>query len=507
MWNRRNLLRAGGATVAGGAAVAVLPGISHGSTSRRRRDRWETLRGRLTGRLVLPSDEGYDLSRQSHYAMYDTVRPQAVAQCETTADVQECVRFATEQGIPLRVRSGGHNFAGWSIGEGLVVDLFRMKNVSVTPGGSTVHVGPGSTSIETISALEPHGLQLPTGTCPTVAPGGFLTGGGIGHQTRKFGLGSDRLVSARVVLADGRAVLASEREHPDLFWALAGGGGGNYGIVTDFELRPVDAPSMVFYQSMWSVDRAPEVLAAWQRWIADAPDDLGSMIALVRPPGGAAPLVAVSGGYLGAPDAADAVLAGLADQAGFPPLFSSAEPLAYGAAMRRVFQCDVLTTMQCQREGTNPDAQLPRGGFQQDAFRLFRRPLTVAEAESVVSAWAAGADDGQSRVVQGMALGGRFGRTAARDTAFWHRDAGYVLGFVSQHYAPTAPERETAAEWVRAGGAVIDPLSSGGYVNFPSTELRNWQTKYYGGNYPRLRSVKRSYDFSNVFRHPRSVGS
>lgn len=283
MWNRRNLLRAGGATVAGGAAVAVLPGISHGSTGRRRRDRWETLRGRLTGRLVLPSDEGYDLSRQSHYAMYDTVRPQAVAQCETTADVQECVRFATEQGIPLRVRSGGHNFAGWSIGEGLVVDLFRMKNVSVTAGGSTVHVGPGSTSIETISALEPHGLQLPTGTCPTVAPGGFLTGGGIGHQTRKFGLGSDRLVSARVVLADGRAVLASEREHPDLFWALAGGGGGNYGIVTDFELRPVDAPSMVFYQSMWSVDRAPEVLAAWQRWIADAPDDLGSMIALVRP--------------------------------------------------------------------------------------------------------------------------------------------------------------------------------------------------------------------------------
>jgi FAD/FMN-containing dehydrogenase len=237
------------------------------------------LRDRLEGELVLPSDPGYGLATQLQNTEYDSVTPAAVAYCHSAKDVLACVRHARDTGVRVHVRSGGHSFNGWSTGEGLVIDLSRMNRAAV--GAGTVRIGAGIQSLDALDRLKPLGRQIITGTFPTVGQGGFLTGGGLGWQTRRFGVASDRIVSARVVLADGRLVRASAEEHPDLYWALRGGGGGTFGIVTDFELLPVDAPRLTSFETLWSDEDAADVLAAWQDWAAKAGDDLGTSLVVL----------------------------------------------------------------------------------------------------------------------------------------------------------------------------------------------------------------------------------
>lgn len=228
MLNRRNLLRVGGSA----ALAAVASGEGLLSPAFGADTDWTRLAGRLQGDLVLPGDANYPYAKQLQFATFDWVNPQAIAYCETIADVQACVRVARRNGVDVRVRSGGHNFEGWSTGPGLVIDVSRLNHVSV--GASTVHMGPGAASIDALAALAPYNKQIIAGTCPTVCPGGFLSGGGIGNQTRRFGLGADRLVSAKVVLADGSVVHCSPTRDSSLFWALRGSGGGSFGIVVDF---------------------------------------------------------------------------------------------------------------------------------------------------------------------------------------------------------------------------------------------------------------------------------
>ena len=263
MTSRRNVLRAAGGLAAAAAAGAVTAAPFASAVPRTPGgDPWDRLGAALTGRLVRPSDTRYRDAKAVYLGEFSAVDPRGIAYCRTPADVRTCLRFARDHGVEVHTRSGGHNLAGWSTGEGLVIDVSAFRHARAT--GRTVHVGPGATSIDALAALEPQDRRIVTGTCPTVRPGGFVSGGGVGHQTRKFGTASDRLVSARVVLADGRPVRASQTEHPDLYWALRGGGGGNFGIVLDFELLPVDQPCGVFFETAWPWDRAAEVVEAWQ---------------------------------------------------------------------------------------------------------------------------------------------------------------------------------------------------------------------------------------------------
>lgn len=334
---------------------------------------YETLRAGLEGDLLLPTDSGYDLARQMQIAQYDAVTPQAIAYCETARDVSRVIRFARSEGIAVRTRSGGHNYSGWSTGEGLVIDVSRIRHAAVD--GAGVRIGPGAESILAISALEPYDRQIVTGTCPTVCPGGFFQGGGIGYQTRKFGTGSDRVAAATVVLADGRVVRASPTSHADLLWGLRGGGGGNLGVVVDYEVRPVVQPEMVYYEQWWDYDHAADLFSAWQHWMENGSDDLAGQFVVLLPDAapGAKPLVLTTGAYLGPQQELDAALAQFAALAGTAPLSGTSAGLTYADAMKRAYHCDQFTINQCQRLGTNPDAALPRTGFQRESYRLFNR--------------------------------------------------------------------------------------------------------------------------------------
>ncbi|WP_175411726.1 FAD-binding oxidoreductase [Streptomyces sp. TRM64462] len=505
MLNRRNFIRAGGAAAAAGAFAGYGTAVSFGAA----KSAYDSLRGSLQGDLLLPTDSGYDLAKQMQIAQYDAVSPEAIAYCETPQDVSRVIRFAGAEGLSVRTRSGGHNYSGWSTGDGIVVDVSRIRHA--TPNGTTVRLGPGAQSILAIDALQPYGKQIATGTCPTVCPGGFFLGGGIGYQTRKFGTGSDRVAAATVVLADGSVVRASSSSDAALYWGLRGGGGGNFGVVVDYEVRPVDAPRMVYYEQWWDYDRAADVFGAWQRWMENGSDSLAGQFVLLMPDAapGTKPMVLVTGGYLGPQAELDAALAQFASLAGAQPQSSVTADLSYADAMKRVYHCDQFTINQCQRAGTNPDAQLGRTGHQRESYRFFNRVMTPSEIGAVLDAFEADRAAGHTRILHTMALGGALGRTSRYASAFWHRDAQYVMGFVDQMATstPSAQDVTHADTWTGNGGRVIDPFSSGAYVNFTSSELPNWQTKYYGGNYRMLTAIKNAYDPTDFFRHPRSIGS
>ncbi|GAA4608356.1 FAD/FMN-containing dehydrogenase [Actinoplanes octamycinicus] len=464
---------------------------------------WGALTARLTGDLIRPGDERYPQARELQQVEFDAIAPLAVAYCATVADVQAAVRFAAEQDLPVRLRSGGHSHNGWSTGEALVIDVSRLDHIRLT--GATVHLGPGLRSVDALDRLGPLGRQIVTGTFPTVAAGGFLAGGGLGWQTRRFGVGSDRLVSADVVLADGRLVHCSEEVEPDLFWALRGGGGGTFGVVVDYEVRAIAAPYLVRYDTTWPIERAAEVVAAWQDWCVAAPDTLGSSLVVLPSFGPGKPAsVRVWGVSLGGADRLAAELAHLAEGAGSAPAESRVTgPEPYAEAMHRSL-CGDLSPAECHRAGSSPVARGHRHPMTLRTYRLTDRAMTAAEASAAVEAWDPSLD--QERYLLFIAVGGRANDVDPAATAYPHRSARFLAGFQYALRAPSPEAMPAAWAWTDRTAATLAPVACGSYVNFPSTRPEpDWPSRFFGANLARLRAVKRAVDPGDFFRHEQSV--
>nr|WP_202797343.1 FAD-binding oxidoreductase [Chthoniobacter flavus] len=256
----------------------------------------ETLHQCLSGDVLLPGDLAYDEARAVWNRMVDR-RPAAIVRCRTEADVVQAVNYARENRLKVSIRGGGHNIAGFAVCEdGLMIDLSPMKSVRVDAGGRRASVQPGCTLADVDRATQVHGLATPTGINSTTGIAGLALGGGLGWLSRKYGLTSDNLISARIVTADGRTLHAGAGSHSDLFWALRGGG-GNFGVVTEFEfaLHPV-GPEVLAGLIVYSRAEAGAVLRKYREFIATAPEDLSAWVVLRKapplpflPPGGARP--------------------------------------------------------------------------------------------------------------------------------------------------------------------------------------------------------------------------
>ncbi|MEU7023874.1 FAD-binding protein [Streptomyces sp. NPDC046203] len=466
---------------------------------------------RLHGELVLPSDPGYPLAVQLQNTEYDTATPCAVAYCATPEDVAACVRFARDDGVRAHIRAGGHSFNGWSTGEGFVIDLSRINGVAL--GGladaPTVRLGGGVQSLDALDALKPLGRQIVTGTFPTVGAGGFLTGGGIGWQTRRFGLGGDRVVAARVVLADGRTVRCSADEEPELFWALRGGGGGTFGVVTEFEVRPIEAPVLTGFETLWAYEDAVAVLVAWQEWCVRGPDELGSSLVVL--PGmfgpGGRPVVKVWGVDLRPAEELRRSLDELAERAGTKPVgLEVGVPGAYADVMHQAL-CGSDTVAQCHRTGTGPQARGHRHPYTRQSYRLTGRPVDRTEAAALLAAWEA--EPFPERYLLCIAVGGAASRVGRTETAYAHRDARFLMGYQIACRDPRPSDGAAAAmtAWADRCATALEPLACGSYINFPSSRVSDgWEADYFGENHARLTRVKREYDPDGFFRHAQSVG-
>ncbi|MEU0794616.1 FAD-binding oxidoreductase [Amycolatopsis sp. NPDC005961] len=482
--DRRAFLRVAGVSAAGAVAAACGPGTpsdpaaSTGApppeTSGPPTTRlptgppnWDDLRGKLAGGVVRPGGDGYDTAKRAFNPLFDGNNPVAIASASSAEDVQACVQAAAGR-VTLAARSGGHSYAGYSVPQsGLVIDLSRMNKVDIQ--GTQAVIGAGAKLKDVYAGLARAGRALPAGSCPTVGIAGLTLGGGIGVLSRKYGLTCDHLSSAQVVTADGKVVTASASSEPDLFWALRGGGGGNFGIVTQFTFETDPAPNLTVFSLRFPSGSAAGVLGAWQQWIAAMPPELWANIVFS---GGSPVQCRVGGCYVGPPSGLNTLLNNLTTNAGARPTQRTVKSLDYLGAMNYF------------------SGSSARQSFVASS-RIITNPVDPAKVVALADGRA-----GMDLLIDG--LGGKVGEPAKDATAFWHRDA---LASV-QIYAPATVK--TQAKVAQSVGEVVAGLAAagagGGYVNYIDPALPDWKAAYYGDNAKRLQDVARKYDPQNVFR-------
>jgi FAD/FMN-containing dehydrogenase len=453
---------------------------------------WGALRATIVGDVILSGSSAYDSARKPAIARFHDVRPQAVVLCETPGDVSEAISFARRSGLGTAARSGGHCFAGRSSTTGIVIDVSPMRSVSVSGGVATV--GAGARLGDVYDALEEHGLTIPAGCGPEVGISGLALGGGLGILGRRYGLTSDHLLAAQTVLANGTIVECDERSEPDLFWALRGAGGCNFGVLTSLDFGTVPAPAATAFHLTWPDVRAADVTEAWQDWSPAGPDELSASLLLTAPHHPEEPpLVNVFGAMLGTASDTEELLDGLVARAATDP--ASLEHASYRETKRYLAE-------------HGPGDERPRG-HPYSKSEFFRRPLPREAIESLVENFTEGRVRGQARELDFTPWGGAYNRVVADATAFAHRDELFLLKHaVTVEPDASTTEREAARRWLGRSWATVRPWGSGGvYPNFPDPDLEDWARAYHGANLERLVRVKERCDPDGFFGFHQSLPS
>ena len=470
---------------------------------------WTALGRGLAGSLVRPGDSDYATARLLFDPRFDALQPAGIAFCENPADVAECLAFVRRFAVTVTPRSGGHSYAGYSSGQGLVIDVTRMNTVTQV-GSGTARIGAGTRLVDLYAGLDAHGVTVPGGSCPTVGVAGLTLGGGIGVVTRAYGTMSDNLRSVQMVTPDGTVRECDANQNSDLFWACRGGGGGNFGVATAFTFTTHPTRQMVLFFLNWPWSQASKVIAAWQAWAPSAPDELWSNLhALSSAPGaGDTPTIQVGGTYLGSLSAAQQLIGRLVDQVGSTP-HGSPFVSSHAHAMMIEAGCAQLSQAQCHLPWQNPAGTLQRES-EFAKSHIFTRPLSQAAISAIVAAveqrqrFGGGGQGG----VAFDALGGAVNRVAPDATAFVHRDGLFVGQFTTTWGdGATTAQTSTQQNWLRGFHQAMTPYASGeAYQNYLDPELANWQQAYYGANYARLVQVREKYDPGHVFNLPQGIG-
>jgi FAD/FMN-containing dehydrogenase len=447
------------------------------------------LQAGFQGTLVRPSDVHYDEVRAVYNAMIDSY-PALIARCANAADVVAAVNFARDHQVKFAVRGGGHNGGGLgTIDDGLVIDLSLMNKVQVDPESRTAWVEGGATLNDVDRATHSYGLALPSGINSSTGIGGLTLGGGLGHLTRHLGLTIDNLIAAKVVLANGSFVQTSAEEHPDLFWAIRGGG-GNFGVVTSFKFKLHPISTVTFGLTFWAIEDAKRVLQWYRDFLPAQPDEVNGFFSfLLVPPGDPFPeelhyrnVCGVFWCLSGPQEQAEAFFAQVRQVA--PLIFEFVTPIAY-PALQSMF-----------------DAGYPKG-HQWYWKADFIKEIPDAAIDRHIE-FGSKLPSLQS-TMHLYPIDGAAGRVGATDTAWAYRDAKW--GMVIVGVDPDPSKKEELIEWTRAYWQAIHPYSAGGaYVNMMmDNEGQERVRSSYRHNYERLAQIKRKYDPDNLFRRNQNI--
>jgi FAD/FMN-containing dehydrogenase len=438
-------------------------------------DHLNGLRAKMRGVALVPSDDSYEAARVIHNAMFDR-RPAVIARCSGVADVRHALEFAVERSLPVSIRGGGHGVPGFAVCDaGMMLDLSGMTAVRVDPSAKTADAQGGTTWGQFDHETQAFGLATTGGLVRATGIAGLTLAGGHGFLARRFGLACDNLLSVDVLTADGTLLTANRQQHPDLFWALRGGG-GNFGVVTSFgyqlhEVGPVLGGLLVF-----PFDRARELLRAYDEFTTTAPDELGSLGVLGTLPDGTKAFINLLC-YSGDLRAGEEVL----------------HPLrTFGATMLDQVQVMPYTAVQSIVENFNPR------GLRNYWKSLYLGHLDAEPAAVLVDHYAR-VPSGYSHVVV-YTLGGAVSRVPEIDTAVAHRDARHVLVAIGMWDDPAADAANIA--WVRECAEAMQPFALGGafYPNYEQHAPADRLLAAFGAEtYRRLATVKRTYDPRNVF--------
>jgi FAD/FMN-containing dehydrogenase len=438
----------------------------------------------LQGRLIGQDDADYEDARQVYNRMIDR-RPTVIARCSSPDDVAKVVGFARDNDLLVAIRGGGHNGAGLgTCDDGVVIDLSPLKSVQVDPQARTVRVGGGCTWGEVDRATGEHGLATPSGIISTTGVGGLTLGGGLGHLTRKCGLAIDNLLEAEVVLASGEQVRANKDEHPDLYWALRGGG-GNFGVVTSFLFKLHEVGTVVAGPTFWPVEQAAEVLSVYREFLPQAPRELNGFFAFhIVPPAEPFPeaihlrkVCGVVWCYVGSEEDATKAMA--------PLLEAVPEPLMHGVAPMP------HAMLQGAFDGLYPpgDQWYWRADFVKkipdeavEIHARFGRELPTMKS-----------------TMHMYPIDGAAHDVGPADTAWSYRDA--TWGSVFAGVDPDPANVDIIRRWSIDYFEALHPYSAGGaYVNMMMDEGQERVRASYRDNYDRLARIKATYDPGNLFR-------
>lgn len=441
------------------------------------------LRKKASGRVLLPSDPGYDDARRVWNAMIDR-RPAVICQCADEGDAVEAVSFARENGLEISIRGGAHNIAGFAVCDGgVMIDFSGMNRVRVDSGARRAYAQPGATLRDFEKAVQAHALATPMGINSTTGLTGLTLGGGFGWLTRKYGMTIDNLVSANMVLADGKQVRASQNENDDLFWAIRGGG-GNFGVVTqlEFELHPV-GPEIFAGLIVFPFSQAKDVLTKYRNYIDQTPREFNAWVVLRQAP---------------------------------PLPFLPKEAHGKEVVVLAVFYAGRMTDGQelvqplrnfgnvlGEHVGPQPytqwqqtfDPLLTPGARNYWKSHNFTR-LSDGALDAIVE-YAAKLPSSQCEIILPL-IAGKANEVPATATAYGARDARFVMSIHGRW--DRADQDERCIAWSRAFFKAAAPYASSGvYVNFMTEEESERVSAAYGPNYSRLLEIKERYDPNNIF--------
>jgi FAD/FMN-containing dehydrogenase len=447
------------------------------------------LRQAIRGHVFTRGQTGFAPAAHIFDPRFDHVLPDAVARPVDGTDVRDAIRFCTAQGVHVRARSGGHSYAGYSTAaSGVVIDLRRLDRITVDQGSGTALVGAGAQLIDVYGGLAAHGRTVPGGSCPSVGIAGVTLGGGFGLAARHLGLTSDSLIAVEIVTADGQLRSVDTATDPDLLWALRGGGGGNFGVVTAFTFATHPMPSSAtYFEVTWPWSAAGEAIEAWQTWAPQATDGVTSILHLES----AGPRIFANGQYIGPSGQLPAVVKPLLGATG-ASLAANTE-LPYMRLQMLLAGCEGRTHPACHTVGTAPGGVMPRETFRAKSDYVAQPLPAAGRAAMIAAAEHPGAGD-----LLCDAYGGAIGRLAPSATAFVHRDPLFCI----QYYGAGA-----SADWIDQAWHKLRPFVSGmAYQNYIDPALPGWQHAYYGQNLARLKATRARVDPHHFFDFPQAIG-
>ncbi len=444
-------------------------------------ERLDALRESFSGSLLSPGDDGYEEARRVHNGLVDR-RPAAIARCLGAADIAAAVRFAREHDLDVCVRGGGHNVAGRAVVDGaLMIDLSRMKGIHVDPAARTARAQGGVIWRELNREAAVHGLATTGGAISTTGIAGYTLGGGLGWLMAKHGLAADNLLGVELVTASGEVLDVREESHPDLFWALRGGG-GNFGVAASFEYRLHPLATVVGGLIAHPIEAGGAMLRFYRDALADCPDDLNVFAGLVHAPDGSGmKLAAMVVCHTGTDEQAERDLA---------PFKEWGSPLVVEVGRMPYPAMNMLL-----------DAGYPAG-----ALNYWLSSFTAGLSDDLVDAIA----DRFATVPSPMSVillehfHGAVTRVGATDTAVPHREEGWNLLIPSEWLDPA--DTEANIRWTKeTHAALAEHLVERRWLNYLGDDQDDAVRAAYGPNYERLARVKAAYDPDNVFRHNHNI--
>lgn len=447
------------------------------------------LQGGMQGDVVLPSDDGYAASRQLSNLAFQNF-PLLIAYCEVFSDVQLCLAFAHKHKLWVTTRSGGHSTAGFSTNDGMVIDTGRMNGVYVDPSRKCAVVGPGTNWAHLNAMLADYRLHVPTGVCGDVCVAGFMQGGGYGLTSRKFGMNCDSVIDMLVMLADGRIVHANEHMNPDLFWAMRGGTGNNFGVLLQATYRLHELRELWGFGLRWTLDRAPEGMEALQqRYMAGGvSDDIGYMGAFVFEGDKKVPVLIARGVYWGSEQDGRQLLQ--------PLLKDTGATLPISRTGSFSFLNDWLF------ENPEPVPNCPDLAREDKQSSIIAKKYKAKDWKNVCDLFRKSPNPWSCFAIE--PYGGAINEVPRDANAFVHRDAD--MDFFVDVFWMTDAQRVAVQSWLDDCMTVIDRMGNGeSYQNYPRLSQTDYRERYWKEAFPRLLSVKEKFDPGNFFRYAQSV--